>query len=490
MDRRTFLRQMSALGGACALAPGSALQSLASPAEPNWLLGWTSITERELSALDMQVEGDLPAELNGVLLRNGPARFDRGDLRYDHWFDGDGMIQQFTIRDGRISHRGRFIETEKYLLEEDAGRFLFDGAGTVFADAQPGRNNDTQNVANTALQVWGDEVLALWEGGSAYRIDPLTLESRGIQTWREDMKHMPFSAHPLVDRDGTMWNFGFAPYSGGSGLIVVYHIDPVSGVKNVNAIRLPFAGYLHDFAITEHYLAFVIPPYHSKAEHGETFVDRFRWEPELGSRLVLVDKNDLSSQQWFELPEGFVFHFGHASEVGREVRVQLSWHKDPGIMAMGMRQLMRTGLETPVNQAQAATIVANLDTGNARLDVSETVFEFPGFDENSTDPNRVMQGVGETMDAQGRWRESLVMWSPDKGETGRYLFPYGTFGEEPLCVAGKGNDWIVQTCLDCVRGETELNIFNVDGISAGPVARATMPRAVPLGFHGTFMPEA
>ena len=82
------------------------------------------------------------------------------------------------------------------------------------------------------------------------------------------------------------------------------------------------------------------------------------------------------------------------------------------------------------------------------------------------------------------------MWSPDKGETGRYLFPYGTFCEEPLRVDGTRNDWIVQTCLDCVRGETELNIFNADNVSAGPVARATMPRAVPLGFHGTFMPKA
>ena len=39
--------------------------------------------------------------------------FDEGGERYHHWFDGDGMVQQFSITDGaagtRIAHRGRLV---------------------------------------------------------------------------------------------------------------------------------------------------------------------------------------------------------------------------------------------------------------------------------------------------------------------------------------------------------------------------------------------
>jgi len=34
------------------------------------------------------VEGTIPEWLSGTLVRNGPARFEAGDRRVNHWFDG------------------------------------------------------------------------------------------------------------------------------------------------------------------------------------------------------------------------------------------------------------------------------------------------------------------------------------------------------------------------------------------------------------------
>ena len=62
------------------------------------------------------VVGELPAELDGMFIRNGPnPQFaPRGPY---HWFAGDGMIHAFHIENGNIvgSVRGRLKGCSMYL---------------------------------------------------------------------------------------------------------------------------------------------------------------------------------------------------------------------------------------------------------------------------------------------------------------------------------------------------------------------------------------
>lgn len=41
----------------------------------------------------MQVEGTIPKELSGTLLRNGPGLFEIGDKKIAQPFDGDGLVR-------------------------------------------------------------------------------------------------------------------------------------------------------------------------------------------------------------------------------------------------------------------------------------------------------------------------------------------------------------------------------------------------------------
>lgn len=78
-----------------------------------------------------------------------------------------------------------------------------------------------KNAANTSVVFHGGKLLALWEGGLPYRLDPRTLATLGEDDmggrlrspfgWLERtmQPHLPFSAHPRLDRrDGSLWNFG------------------------------------------------------------------------------------------------------------------------------------------------------------------------------------------------------------------------------------------------------------------------------------------
>jgi all-trans-8'-apo-beta-carotenal 15,15'-oxygenase len=84
----------------------------------------------DLSCDSLIIEGKLPPNLKGRFYRNGPALFERGDQRYQHWFAGDGMVQQFNFDGNSISHRGRFVQTSKFTKEESAGRFLLPAFGS------------------------------------------------------------------------------------------------------------------------------------------------------------------------------------------------------------------------------------------------------------------------------------------------------------------------------------------------------------------------
>lgn len=458
-----------------------------------WLLGWQGVDQDALTPMRMNVAGKIPEELQGVFLRNGPAKQQRNGERYQHWFDGDGMVQKYTLSEQGIVHQGQFIHTAKYLKEQEAGKFLYNAAGTQFKNAKPSRNNDSSNTANTALLPWDDEVLALWEGGSAYRLDVDSLQTKGLKTWREDLKHMPFSAHPLVDTDGTLWNFGLAPYAGKDGMMFIYKISAKSGLEKVQPIKLPMAGFMHDFAITERHLVFYVPPYHYSAAHGDTYVDRFAWSPDKGGKLLVVDKNDLTKQRWFDAPSGFIFHFGNAYQKGNDIVINACWYNDPGIMQHGMSDMMGSGNPVEFAHAHASILKLNLATEKVELEQTDIGMEFPVFDERfgSQQATAIFAG-GTSAQSSHRHIDRVMRWDVKSGKTDHFDFAEGVIAEEPLFVPRKGGNkegegYLINTFLDFNKRQTGITVFNSQAVADGPIVVAKMDRATPLGFHGCFI---
>lgn len=493
MNRRQFITTSLAATAGHWLAATAARPALAN-AIPDWTLGWQGTREDTFTRIPMRIDGDVPAGLAGSLYRNGPARVERGDVRCRHWFDGDGLVQRIRIGDCGITHEAQFVQTEKYADEQAAGRFLYGGAGTALPDGLPSRNNDTRNVANTALLPWDDELLALWEGGSAYRLDRTDLSTLGRKDWRDDLLHMPFSAHPLVEADGTLWNFGSAPYAGEDGTLFIYRIEPQRGVKAVQPVSLPLASYMHSFAMTERHLVFYLSPH--RFNHGAaTFVDSFQWEPELGSRVLLVDKDDLSVQRWYDAPAGFVFHFAHAFERQGEIVARLALYPTAEIMSKGMYELMQAdGTDRYPDYPRARLVSLHLDlrSGKTRLDDAETLIEFPGVDTRFATSSTPVFGVGHATDSQASYSSAVVRIDPDRGRVDRYTFPEHHVVEEPLFVPEPGTadtGWLVGTFLDYGRERTGVYVLEAANLSAGPIALATMERHMPLGFHGCFIPK-
>jgi carotenoid cleavage dioxygenase len=256
-----------------------------------WLLAFEG-TQAEFLAGDATVSGRLPAELEGTFYRNGPARQEIGGFRYHHWFDGDGMLQAWRIGGGGVRHQARMIATRKYLAEKDAGRALYPGFGTLPPDPAPVTSPDLVNSANISVLHHAGRLLALWEAGSPWLMDPASLETEGIYSFSEQTRGVPFSAHPRVEADGTLWNFG---YVSAAGLLVLWHIDADGRLVKAGTVACQPMSMPHDFLVTERHIVILVSPFEFTPGSAGTFLDAHVWHPEHPTRVAVIDKNEGSS---------------------------------------------------------------------------------------------------------------------------------------------------------------------------------------------------
>jgi all-trans-8'-apo-beta-carotenal 15,15'-oxygenase len=455
-----------------------------------WKAGFATLPG-DIPLAAAQVRGRFPDAVSGSFYRLGPAGHDLGGERNHHWFDGDGMVQRFVIEPGKVLHQGRYVATAKRAAEQRAGRRLVEGFGTVFADTAPVSSPDAMNVANINLLMAGGELLALWEGGSATRMHPQTLETLGLKTWRPDLAGVPFSAHPKTDPDGTVWNFGV---SANNGLLVLYEIAPDGTLRRAEASSVADLPMVHDFAVTENHLVFLMPPLvfdRQRKAAGASFLDAHVWRPELGLRVLVVNKHDWRRRQVLTLPTGFLFHTANAWEEqtpgGTVIHVSYVQTADASSVLVDTREVMlgRLGAE-----ARPHLVVADLhlSTGQASRVMLPVEAEFPVHDPRLTGlRSRHVFHAAQLGEGLPLWG-AIARTDIETGSSQQYRFGPLVLVEEHVFVPdGDGPGWLLGTVFDSLRKQTVLNCFAADAVSDGPVAQATLAIALPLGFHGLFV---
>ncbi|MES2072539.1 MAG: carotenoid oxygenase family protein [Pseudomonadota bacterium] len=500
MLRRNFLK----LAGASALAPlFSRLAAAAEPASDSWAAEFATAEAKTSWAIAYRsadgdlaaaakVSGRFPAAVQGLLYRNGPAVHQLGGQRYHHWFDGDGMLQRFAIDGKQVQHLGRIVRTSKYQAEAAAGKRLFTAFGTNFPGTLGPTSPDTLNVANTSVMALNGELLALWEGGSAYRLDPDSLQTRGTKLWRDDLAAVPFSAHPRVDPDGTIWNFGVSMLD---DVMVLYQIGADGNLRRAEPIRIPQIAMVHDFAVTDRHLVFLLPPLVFDRENfrqAASYLDAHVWRPELGMRVLVIDKHDWNKRQWLELPAGFLFHIGNAWEDAQGV-IRLDYvHTDqPDTLFKDTRDVMR-GRYTRSALHHIARVSIDTARGKASQELLAIDAEFPRIDPRlSGYRHQHIYHATETRNDRPGF-SAIARTHVESGKSDSYSYGAGQIAEEHVFVPEPGSaagaaGWLLGISLDLEKQVTHLSCFASDRLADGPVAQASLPYALPLGLHGCFV---
>ena len=502
MNRRCFLRDVIAAGATFALAPGLLRAEIAQPtdsehfaralAKQSWLAGWKSVDSASRGPTTAIIEGRLPKGFAGTLYRNGPAWFERAGFRYRHWFDGDGMLQAWQFGERTVEHRARMVATFKFTREQEAGRFLLPAAGTTIPAAAQIRNNDDVNTANTAVIRFDGRLFALWEGGSAYELDAATLHTLGPVSWRDDLVAAPFSAHPLIERDGSLWNFGSLDLLSGSGLLL-WHIGADGKLLHSATLATPTPGYLHSFAMTRRHLIFMLMPYRLAQGQGAAFFERLRFESTQPCRIAVVPKDALDAPRWFEVEFGAVYHYADAYESNGEIVVSAARHDDPAEMRAPMASAMRGEPGSSATDTQLMSLRLHLASGRSRWQASGVRgVEFPTFDHRhvAAAPARLFAPT-RIEPAAAPYFNAIAAIDPARERRSVHRYGSDILAEEhvfvPKSAGGRvGEGWLVGPLLDARRGRSGIAVLDAEHVEDGPLAQAWLPYAMPLGFHGTF----
>jgi len=467
-------------------------------AGPPWRVGFESLETEIAASRELEVKGELPAELRGTLYRNGPARHELGGQRLASWFDGDGMVHALAIAGGRITYKNRFVRTPGHDEETSRGKRLYGG----FASRIPGgpltrfaRRNHRKNPANTNVVSHAGKLLALCEGGRPYHLDAETLETLGEDDMGGALEgdRATYSAHPHFDRDtGELWNFGVTY---GRKTTVDLYCTTRTGQTALRArVPLPAAAMIHDFALTRTKAIVVVAPIVLPTIPlglmlgQKSYADSLRYRPELGVRIAIVDRATAETR-WLETDPFVLFHIVNAWDEGEDAVVDVAAYPDATIM-QAIRDLM-VG-RTPTSAAARPERLRISRRGVTRTRLSETTLEFPR--------------VWSRVEGKEHSRIYGVAWTEGTGligtpvaidlATGQTSTPATWRKTEitgelvPVSKAGATSEkdvWLLALVLDAASRTTELRVLDGADLAAPPVATARLPHVVPLGFHGNWV---
>ena len=494
MNRREFVTNIGLLS-ALGFAPKSlsAFDALSQSAYDTFntslkthpqLIGYQNYTaERQIEKLE--IEGAFPKDFNGSFYRNGPALFERNAIRYEHLFEGDGMIHAFNFNNGSVSYKNKFVKTQKFIKEQKANRFLYDFSQIGLTDTLPITSADSINSANTNILPVGDDIWALWEAGSAYSMNAESLETQGVVTLSNKLKGMPFSAHPKVEVDGTIWNFGL-DYQ--SGKVIMYKLNPNGSLDSFGLLNTNYHAMLHDFLITEKHILIILPSLKIDPK-GESFMQRQKFNPDQPMRVMVVDKNDFSLKSIHEFSPCYIFHFGNAWE-DKDGAIRFDGCRYPNLDIMDTIVDVMKGKTSQKSESHAQSILFSiLPNGKTSQESFDGVSEFPRIYPSLTGHKntKVFTLSGNKNE---EWMHSVRSINIDTGKTDEFDYGKEFLVEEHVVIEktlGTQKDgWLMGTALHWPSKRSCISLFEAENIAAGPIARAWLPFHIPLGFHGNF----
>ncbi|MGY6238927.1 carotenoid oxygenase family protein [Burkholderia ambifaria] len=425
----------------------------------------------EVDVVGLRVTGTIPPELDGTLLRNGPnppgGRFDGNDVL--SWWPEAAMLHAIAFENGRAAgYRNRWARTQRW--------------AAVHAPAQAPHLPDTN--PNVNLLQHAGELLALAEGGT-----PLAITA-ALDTLGAPARHAALggamTAHPKVD-----------PVTGELILFradwrkpwLRYGVADAHGVPRVDlAVDVRAPSMMHDLAITEtRSLLLDLNVGYDFAMLKQGHRMPLRWHDDRDARIGVIPRHG-GDVRWFGIEPCFIQHVVNAYDCDASCIV-LDVVRYPWFLRLDAR----TGrfADNPLGELWRYVI----DTANGLVDegpLADGGIELPRINECRTGRSyRYLYAVEQPNNAEMR---GVMRFDHVRGTTTRYAVPAGDQNGEPVFVPRPGgtdedDGWLLVVVYRAATDTSDVVILDARAIDAAPVATVHLPRRVPAGFHGAWVPR-
>ncbi len=454
---------------------------------------------------DLEIEGEIPAEMDGAFYRVHPdPQFAPKAGGGDQFFNGDGMVTMFRFKDGKVSFRQRYAHTDKWKLENAAGKALFGSYRNPRTD-DPSVEGQHRGTANTNVLVFGGDLLAMKEDSPCLVMDKSSLQTDGYTDWQGQLPLRTFGAHPKIDVDtGNLCNIAYACDGDLAKDAHYFEIDEQGQVVRRADFEVPYYTMLHDFCIAGDYVVIPVSPYNSDPSVLEQDRPHFYYDRSLPTYLgVMRRDSDGSDLRWFKHDVGICScHVMNAFAEGTKV------HLDTPISKIGSLPFFPDKDGAPFDPELAMTELARITVDlTSNEDVVESVTklgdapgEFPRIDDRMAG-KPYTHGWMITYDLDKPYNgppgpfasviNSLTHFNLKTGEEESWwMGPDGSI-QEPCFIprsadAPEGDGWLVALVDDHIRNYSDLCVFDATDVAKGPIARARLPIRLRQGLHGNW----
>lgn len=476
-------------------------------------IGTNTPRQQEYALSDLEVEGEIPAEIDGSFFRAVPDNAHEPMFEDDIALNHDGMIAAFEFKDGKVGFGIKYVETERYLAEKEAGRALFGRYRNPFTD-DPSVKGKDRTVANTTPVWHGGRLFMTKEDGRGYEINPHTLDTVGRWDYEGKLKSLTFTAHPRIDAaTGEMFFFGYE-----AGGLCDPNVSYAIADKDGNLVKeewfeQPYLSTIHDFVITENYAIFPIFPTLADLDRLKAGGAHWAHDQSKPSYIGIMPRyGSVSEMKWVEGPIGVsCFHEVNAFEEGDLVHIDLCLTNTNAFAFMREAG----GVQIDQQDIQGAVTRWTLDMSKDEPTLEERPIGPPGDlcrlpDADQGRPydrtwylsmNPQAKGPPMLGGPVGANFNCMLRLNPVTGQVSMMETPPCAAISEPAHVvsseAGHGG-WLL-TVIDIPNGppgsdpsdySSELWVVEADAIEKGPIAKVKTGKALRSQVHGTWVSRA
>ncbi|MCC6630972.1 MAG: carotenoid oxygenase family protein [Gammaproteobacteria bacterium] len=470
------------------------------PVDINYFLVPAISGRMELDLSDLDVEGEVPAQLDGAFFRMQPDPYFPRTTDEDVYFNGDGVVGRFDFSNGKVGFRQRYALTDKLKLERKAGRALFGRYRNPLTD-DPSVKGAIRGTANTTPLVHGKKLYALKEDSPPLVMDANSLATQGYTDFNGRMKGQTFSAHSKIDPEtGNLVSFGYCQ-TGPLTLDCTYmEVSPAGELLKEVWFTAPYYCMMHDFGVTKDYVVFPVVPMVSSWERLKALKPHFGFDKTLPIYLGVLPRNGKGEDiRWFKAPNQNACHVINAFNVGTKIHFDIPVSKGNGLWFFpdvdGSPFSAPDAMAFPTRWT--VDYASKSDEFESVKKLSDMGGEFPRIDDRYISREHryawwlVIDLAKPFTEDVGRGMNALGYMDYRTGRQTSWWAGQQYHMQEPCFVprspgAPEGDGYIVVVVDNVVTNLSQLVILDAQAIDKGPIARVKLPFRLRAGLHGNW----
>ncbi|MFV0248794.1 MAG: carotenoid oxygenase family protein [Tenacibaculum sp.] len=445
---------------------------------------------KEIVANKLEVIGEIPKDINGAYMRNGPNP-KYTPMGHYHWFDGDGMVHALYLQDRKAIYKNKWVRTIDFNKDSKANKALWEGAMGYMNKNKMNKRLPLKDTANTAVFFHNKYLYAGWYMcGNVYKMDLHNLNTVGKTSFGDTLK-TGLMAHVKVDFDtDEVMFFDYGP----TPPFLTYGIIKNDEVVHFCEIDVPNASLPHDLAITKNYSILMDLPLVMDQNAYSNGRAKIVFKDSKPSRFAVIPRYGSNKDvKWFTANPCFIYHVVNAWEEGNEIVMDV---------CVNIKPTPQKGIKNPVEKLKSYLRVEayyyryrfNLEDGQTKEQrIDDRLTEFPMINA-SKQGKKTKYSYHQKFDISDVVRfEGIIKFDTETNSSQTYLYGNGCFGSESPFIPREGatqedDGYIISFVTNANTHKSEAIILNAKNINSEPLAIIKLPQRVPLGFHGCWIP--